>query len=86
MLTLRRLKKFKIDFKKLNEDQKYDLCLVVEQLMKEEELDQSLKDHQLTGNYEGCRDCHIKPDLVLIYSIKGNELLLIRVGNHAELF
>lgn len=43
------------------------------------------KDHALTGNLADCRDCHIKPDLVLLYRLDGNELQLIRLGSHSEL-
>ncbi len=42
------------------------------------------KDHALKGKFVGCRDCHIKPDLVLIYEKHENELLLIRLGSHSE--
>ena len=44
------------------------------------------KDHALTGNYKGFRDCHIKPDLVLIYAVESNLLRLVRLGSHSELF
>jgi mRNA interferase YafQ len=40
----------------------------------------------LKGDYKDCRDCHIEPDWVLIYRIIGNELHLIRIGTHADLF
>lgn len=43
------------------------------------------KDHALTGDLSDCRDCHIKPDLVLLYRIDGNELQFIRLGSHSEL-
>lgn len=44
------------------------------------------RDHALTGNWVGCRDCHIKPDLVLIYEQQGNDLILHRLGSHSDLF
>jgi addiction module RelE/StbE family toxin len=46
------------------------------------------KDHKLVGNYLGCRECHPKPDLLLVYRIHQDilELALTRVGNHSELF
>lgn len=45
------------------------------------------KDHTLTGNWKGFRDCHIKPDLVLVYFKKEtNYLQLVRLGSHSELF
>lgn len=43
------------------------------------------RDHQLTGSLSDMRDCHIKPDLVLLYSITDNKLILVRLGSHSEL-
>ena len=45
------------------------------------------RDHSLSGNWSGYRDCHLKPDLILIYRKPGDDLLqLIRLGSHSELF
>ena len=44
------------------------------------------KDHALTGNWIHFRECHIKPDLLLIYQKKPNSLLLVRLGSHSEIF
>jgi mRNA interferase YafQ len=45
------------------------------------------RDHSLTGRHKGFRDCHIKPDVVLIYSKPHkNTLWLARIGTHSELF
>ena len=45
------------------------------------------RDHALHGEWEGSRDCHIKPDLVLVYTLEGDDLLILeRLGSHAELF
>ncbi|MBN2833034.1 MAG: type II toxin-antitoxin system YafQ family toxin, partial [Campylobacterales bacterium] len=46
------------------------------------------KDHLLIGNYKGCRECHVKPDLLLIYKINNDEveLVLVEVGKHSKLF
>lgn len=46
------------------------------------------KDHALTGNYSGCRECHIQPDWLLIYEISSKELILYltRTGTHSDLF
>ncbi len=44
------------------------------------------KDHQLTGNYSGYRECHIEPDWLLIYKQAGAELQLYRTGTHSDLF
>lgn len=43
------------------------------------------KDHYLSGNYEGKRDCHIRPNIVLIYQITATDLILIRLGSHNKL-
>ena len=44
------------------------------------------RDHALTGNWAGCPDCHVKPDLVLIYEMADAETLrLIRLGSHSEI-
>lgn len=49
-------------------------------------LPQQNKDHGLTGQYAGHRECHIQPDWLLIYRVDGNELYLARTGTHADLF
>ena len=45
-------------------------------------------DHALSGNYQGARECHIKPDWLLIYSISNEKLILelMRTGSHSDLF
>ncbi len=46
-----------------------------------------LKDHQLHGEYKGFRECHLKPDLLVIYQlVPGPALRLIRIGSHSQLF
>ncbi|WP_375148589.1 type II toxin-antitoxin system YafQ family toxin [Enterococcus mundtii] len=46
------------------------------------------RDHHLTGNYVGFRECHISPDWLLVYKIDNDQLILIlaRLGSHSELF
>lgn len=46
------------------------------------------KDHSLSGDYIGCRECHITPDWLLIYEIYDRELILYltRTGSHSDLF
>jgi mRNA interferase YafQ len=45
------------------------------------------RDHDLSGNWKGHRECHLKPDLLLIYTKPGDETLrLVRMGSHSELF
>ena len=49
-------------------------------------LPEKYTDHALSGNWKNYRDCHIKPDLVLIYQKPDNEtILLVRLGSHSEL-
>ena len=69
---------------------------VVKELTKDIALPSKYKDHALIGNWLGHRDCHIRPDLALIYmkigettesdEEKSGELRLVRLGNHSELF
>ena len=56
-------------------------------LAEQKELPAKYKDHALTGNWKGCRDCHIEPDWVLIYKINHNKLLLnlLRTGTHSDI-
>ena len=61
---------------------------VIELLAKREPLPPKYKDHALTGDYKGCRECHITPDWLLVYQIQDEELVLIltRTGTHSDLF
>lgn len=63
------------------------LDAVVNKLANNEKLDEKYHDHALTGNYIGYRECHIKPDWLLIYRINNNELYLFlsRTGSHSDL-
>ena len=51
-------------------------------------LDVKYKDHELTGNYKGTRECNVEPDWLLIYEIRDEVLVLMlyRLGTHSELF
>jgi len=65
---------------------KADFGVVLRMLVENEPLAPRYRDHALTGNWHGCRDCHIKPDLVLIYEKpEDNRLVLLRLGSHAQL-
>ncbi len=61
---------------------------VVERLAARETLDPKYKDHLLTGDYGGFRECHITPDWLLIYQVQETELILLlsRTGTHSDLF
>ena len=55
-------------------------------LANDQPLDPRHRDHPLTGEWADHRDCHVKPDLVLIYQKPdATTLLLVRLGSHAEL-
>lgn len=63
-----------------------DLKEVIEALAKDEPLTAKYRDHGLTGNWETYRDCHIRPDLVLLYQKPDTtRLILVRLGSHSEL-
>ena len=51
-------------------------------------LPERYKDHELIGDFKGCRECHITPDWLLIYEIYEDELILYltRTGTHSDLF
>ncbi|MCC8014180.1 MAG: type II toxin-antitoxin system YafQ family toxin [Eubacterium sp.] len=61
---------------------------VINKLAAGETLDRKYKDHGLSGNYDGVRECHITPDWLLVYDINGEELklLLLRTGTHSDIF
>jgi mRNA interferase YafQ len=83
-----RTSSFKKDYKKLSNTDKSILKEVITLLANGNDLDNKYKDHQLIGNYLGCRECHLKPNLLLIYRIENDilELALTRVGSHSKLF
>ncbi len=88
MYEIFRTSSFKKDYKKLSMQDREIVKEVVTILANGEELAQEYKDHKLIGNYLGCRECHLRPDLLLIYRIDNNvlELALTRVGSHSKLF
>ncbi|MFT4929455.1 MAG: mRNA interferase YafQ [Phenylobacterium sp.] len=55
-------------------------------LASQQTLPTQYRDHALTGNYKGCRECHLTPDWLLIYKIADNTLILERTGSHSDLF
>ena len=90
MLDLYFSAKFKKDYKKMVK-RGYNPALleeVVELLRQQIPLPPKNRDHQLVGDYGGCRECHIAPDWLLVYEIDGAELILYltRTGTHSDLF
>ena len=64
------------------------LAKVIKILAAGEQLQEKYRDHDLTGNYVGCRECHVAPDWLLVYEIDGKNLILYltRTGTHSDLF
>ena len=88
MLLIKRTSKFKNDYKRANKQNRdiSKLKEIIVSLSNKEILDKKYRDHSLSGKLKKYRDCHIEPDWILIYQITDNELNLIRIGSHAELF
>ena len=89
MYSLEYSSQFKKDFKKITKLPIPDIVevgSVIAKLQNEETLEAKFADHPLAGNWAGFRDCHIRPDLVLIYRIHAKTLQLARIGSHSELF
>lgn len=65
-----------------------ELDAIVEMLAAQQPLPDKNRDHALTGDYVGFRECHIRPDWLLIYRVSGEDLLLFlfRTGSHTDLF
>lgn len=88
--TLKPTTQFKRDLKKAQKQNKnLDLLnKVLQQLTDGIPLPEKNRDHALTGNCAGCRECHIQPDWLLIYEIAEDTLFLYltRTGSHSELF
>jgi mRNA interferase YafQ len=63
-----------------------DLFKIVDLLLNDQALPVKHKDHPLFGEWLDRRDCHIKPDWLLIYCKRGNDLILERTGSHSDLF
>ena len=85
-----RSNQFKRDYKRELKTYGTDLNVMffeaLEFLISDTPLPAKYKDHKLTGNWAGCRDCHLKPDLILIYEPGDEVLTLHRLGSHSELF
>jgi len=89
MLTLDYSSQFKKDFKKITKLSIPDIIEVgnvISTLQKGLILEAKYVDHALVGNWNGFRDCHIKPDLVLIYRTHEAYLQLARIGSHNDIF
>ena len=92
MRTIERSTAFKRDYKRESKGRHRgtldaDLVPALLALAEDEPLEPRRRDHELAGNWAGYRECHIKPDLLLIYrKPDGTTLRLARLGSHSELF
>lgn len=88
MRKLARSKDFDRDFRKV--DLSDELLEVLSCLANDLPLDPKYKDHALTGNWKDYRECHIKPDLLLVYrkeTIDGKDMLKVaRLSSHSNIF
>ena len=76
---------------KLIQKRGYDISAldkVIDMLRQGKKLDAKYKDHVLSGNYAGYRECHIKPDRLLVYLIENDTitLTLVNTGTHSDVF
>lgn len=91
MRTIERTGQFKRDYKREVKGVHRgtldaDLVAIVTALVNDRPLDARHRDHALTGDWKDHRDCHVKPDLVLIYrKPDASTLQLVRLGSHAQL-
>jgi len=91
MYLIRRSTTFKKDLKRelKNPRFKKDIFLeAVDTLARGKQLKERHQNHKLTGEFSNCFECHLQPDLLLVYMIdrQAQTLRLIRLGSHAELF
>ena len=82
--------RFQKDLKRIKR-RGYDVSLltdIIKKLAQGKALPAKNRDHQLSGEFAGCRECHITPDWLLIYEIDRDELILYltRTGSHSDLF
>jgi mRNA interferase YafQ len=93
MRTIERSAAFKKDYKRLKasphhrRDANELVSKLLTLLVTDEALPESSRDHALIGQWQGYRECHIKPDLLLIYRKQDADVLrLARLGSHSDLF
>ena len=93
MRTIERSSAFKRDYKRAKATPRHSkdvdsrVSTVVALLLSDQVLAENTRDHALSGDWVGYRECHVKPDLLLIYRKPGADTLrLARLGSHSELF
>ncbi len=89
MKRLQPTTQYRKDLKKYkNQPEKLEILKIVLTLLKKEQpIPQKYKPHKLKGDYNGCTECHIQNDFLLIWIDKVQNIIeLIRLGSHSELF
>jgi mRNA interferase YafQ len=90
MRRIERTTAFRRDFRREQRGRHRDLDQAVADLVRllaeDAPLPERNRDHALSGTWSGYRECHVRPDLLLIYEKAGGVLRLIRLGSHGELF
>ena len=81
-------KQFKKDINRVSKrgKSKEKLIEVLRILERGEDLPEKYRDHKLSGNWIGRRDCYVEPDWVLIYNVTEDLIILERTGSHSDLF
>ena len=91
MRKIERTNRFKRDYKRVSRgphgaDLDERLVVIVQALAKDDELEPRHHDHALSGPWTDFRDCHVRPDLMLVYQKPdAGTLRLVRIGSHTEL-
>jgi mRNA interferase YafQ len=94
IFRIRTTKDFEKSYKRIKRSGKWnnhlqkELEFIIDELSLEKNLPSKYKDHSLTGELKNYKECHIKYDLLLIYKIEQNDLILILsdIGSHSYLF
>jgi mRNA interferase YafQ len=91
MRTIRRSTAFKRDYRRIRTTPKYRdidalLAAILDMLASDRPLPPHHSDHALSGDWSGYRECHVRPDLLLIYDKPEHELRLVRLGSHSDRF
>ncbi len=90
MLQIKPSSRFKRDLKTAaRRGYNFDILReVVGKLARQEILPEKNRDHELSGDYAGCRECHLTPDWLLVYQVVDKDLILylMRTGSHSDLF
>ena len=89
-LGLRKTRQFEKDLKRMAKRGMplRELETVIDRLLDQNPLPEKYRDHPLVGDYAGFRECHVRPDWLLIYMVQADRLILtcMRTGTHSDLF